>query len=88
MAYVNVECVTEPETQQNEYGKENDIPDKEESPSVQDALEEILAAVPSMLDPLVIPVLQETSAVASPMLSSYAETLTLPVFDPQASNNT
>ncbi|KAF9419639.1 hypothetical protein HW555_003917 [Spodoptera exigua] len=87
-------ALAEPVTQQNEAHKENETPEREQSPSVlQDALEEILAMTPPLLDsqagtlmsPIVHP---QPSTITSPMLDPQPNTITSAMLDPQPSTIT
>ncbi|CAH2087023.1 unnamed protein product [Euphydryas editha] len=60
--------LVEPEAQQNEYNKENFTPEREESPSLLDTVEETLVNTPPMFDLQGEKTLEETPAVTLPIL--------------------
>ncbi|CAH2098063.1 unnamed protein product [Euphydryas editha] len=67
--------LVEPKAQQNEYNKENVTPEREESPSLLDTVEETLVATPPMFDLQEEKTLEETPAVTPPILDPLVNTV-------------
>ncbi|CAH2101820.1 unnamed protein product [Euphydryas editha] len=67
--------LVEPKAQQNEYNKENVTPEREESPSLLDTVEEKLVATPPMFDLQEEKTLEETPAVTPPILDPLVNTV-------------
>ncbi|CAH2109129.1 unnamed protein product, partial [Euphydryas editha] len=67
--------LVEPEAQQNEYNKENFTPERQESPSLLDTVEETLVATPPIFDLQEEKTLGETPAVTPPILDPLVNTV-------------